>query len=118
MHSSASGAAARMALRSAWSAARLSSLTAARYSSMVGGLAAAGRALGEEAGRAAAERRRRQQYVQLGVARADALLHRGLEHRVADLLRLIPDRVRERGLAALFDEDERADGLAAGPILV
>src|SRR5687768_8077512 len=118
MYSSAFGAAARMVLRSFSSAARLSSLTAARYSSMVFGFAAMKGSREEEHRGTSTRRHRRQQLRQLVVPCGHALFHRGLEHRVACCLRRIPDRVRQRRLAALFDEDERTQRLAACPILV
>src|SRR5436309_246880 len=61
---------------------------------------------------------RRQQVGQPVVARRHAFLHAGLEDRIARLPRLVAHRLRDRGPAALLDQDERPHGLSRVPGLV
>src|SRR5262245_42741565 len=100
MHSSAAGTAARIVSRSFSSARRWSGVTAARYSSIVVGLAATVFHL-------------LQNFVQPLVTRRDALLHARGDSRVAGLLGREVHLDRNRGLVAVFSEEKRCHLLTA-----
>src|SRR5947209_1194404 len=125
MHSSAFGAAALTAFRNPWSAARLSGLKAARYSSMVLGFGTTACAPEQEARNSSAFRlrlspsqRRRQNLRKPVVTRRHAMLHGRPEHRVANRFRRVEHSGRGRGLSVLLDEYQGVHGLTFVPGLV
>src|SRR5436190_19550704 len=60
----------------------------------------------------------REHVVEPVVAGRHALLHAGLDDRVAGLARFVAPRLRERGPSTLLDEDEGVEGLARIPGVV